>query len=129
MVTWTDESAYVHLGYLTVTGQINLFQDELTGSRMPLSFWIVGGSQVLWGRSLLAARLAGLGLGLARRRCAPASSRSRRDDSDGGAGGGAVVGEAVEEADLVLAEGGGQGDGPGLGGGAGQGVEEGILGI
>ena len=42
MVTWTDESAYVHLGYLTATGQISLFQDELTGSRMPLSFWIVG---------------------------------------------------------------------------------------
>lgn len=64
MVTWTDESAYVHLGYLSVTGQISLFQDELTGSRMPLPFWTVGGSQVLWGRSLLAARLTGLGLGL-----------------------------------------------------------------
>lgn len=64
MVTWTDESAYVHLGYLTATGQISLFQDELTGSRMPLPFWTVGGSQVLWGRSLLAARLAGLGIGL-----------------------------------------------------------------
>jgi hypothetical protein len=64
MVTWTDESAYVHLGYLSVTGQISRFQDELTGSRMPLPFWTVGGSQVLWGRSLLAARLTGLGLGL-----------------------------------------------------------------
>ena len=64
MVTWADESAYVHLGYLSVTGQISLFQDELTGSRMPLPFWTVGGSQVLWGRSLLAARLTGLGLGL-----------------------------------------------------------------
>lgn len=65
MVTWTDESAYVHLGYLTATGQISLFQDELTGSRMPLPFWIVGGSQVLWGRSLLAARLTALAIGLA----------------------------------------------------------------
>jgi hypothetical protein len=31
---------------------------------MPLPFWTVGGLQVLWGRSLLAARLTGLGLGL-----------------------------------------------------------------
>jgi len=64
MVTWTDESAYVHLGYLVATGQISLFQDELTGSRMPLPFWVVGGSQVLWGRSLLAARLVALAIGL-----------------------------------------------------------------
>jgi hypothetical protein len=64
MVTWTDESAYVHLGYLAATGQISLFQDELTGSRMPLPFWIVGGSQVLWGRSLRAARLTALAIGL-----------------------------------------------------------------
>ena len=64
MVTWTDESAYVHLGYLAATGQINLFQDELTGSRMPLPFWVVGGSQVLWGPSLLGARLTSLAIGL-----------------------------------------------------------------
>jgi len=64
MVTWTDESAYVHLGYLVATGQISLFQDELTGSRMPLPFWVVGGSQILWGRNLLAARLSSLALGL-----------------------------------------------------------------
>ena len=32
---------------------------------MPLPFWTVGGLQVLGGRSLLAARLTGLGLGLA----------------------------------------------------------------
>lgn len=64
MVTWTDESAYVHFGYLVASGQISLFQDELTGSRVPLPFWIVGLSQVLWGRSLLAARLMSLGLGV-----------------------------------------------------------------
>ncbi len=64
MVTWTDESAYVHLGYLTAGGQISLFQDELTGSRMPLPFWVLGASQRLWGRSLLAARLTALGIGL-----------------------------------------------------------------
>lgn len=64
MVTWTDESAYVHFGYLAARGQISLFQDELIGSRMPLPFWVVGASQILWGRSLLAARLAALGIGL-----------------------------------------------------------------
>jgi len=62
MVTWTDESAYVHLGYLLATGQISLFQDEMTGSRVPLPFWVVGLSQVWWGRSLLAARLVSLAL-------------------------------------------------------------------
>ena len=40
LVTWTDESAYVHLGYLAASGRISLFQDEMTGSRMPLPFWI-----------------------------------------------------------------------------------------
>ncbi len=64
MVTWTDESAYVHLGYLAAGGRISLFQDELTGSRMPLPFWVLGASQLVWGRSLLAARLTALGIGL-----------------------------------------------------------------
>ena len=65
MVTWTDESAYVHLGYLAAGGEVSLFQDELTGSRMPLPFLVLGASQRLWGRSLLAARLTALGIGLA----------------------------------------------------------------
>lgn len=62
MVTWTDESAYVNLGYLVASGQVSLFQDEMTGSRVPLPFWVLGLSQVAWGRSLLAARLASLAL-------------------------------------------------------------------
>jgi hypothetical protein len=65
LVTWTDESAYVHLGYLAVSGRIDLFQDEMTGSRMPLPFWVNGWSQVAFGRSLLAARLSSLGIGVA----------------------------------------------------------------
>jgi 4-amino-4-deoxy-L-arabinose transferase-like glycosyltransferase len=65
MVTWTDESAYVHLGYLAASGRISLFQDEMTGSRMPLPFWIIGWSQVAFGRSLLAARLTSLAIGVA----------------------------------------------------------------
>ncbi len=64
LVTWTDESAYVHLGYLAASGRISLFQDEITGSRMPLPFWINGWSQVVFGRSLLAARLVSLGIGV-----------------------------------------------------------------
>src|SRR5262249_17947201 len=60
MVSWTDESAYVHLGYLVVHDGINLFQDDLTGSRMPLPFWIIGTSQAIAGRSLLAARMTSL---------------------------------------------------------------------
>lgn len=63
-VTWTDESAYVHLGYLVVSGQISLFQDEMTGSRMPLPFWVNGWSQVAFGRSLLAARLTSVAIGV-----------------------------------------------------------------
>ena len=55
MVTWTDESAYVHLGYFSVTGQISLFQDELTGSRMPRPFWTVGRSQVMTAAALPVA--------------------------------------------------------------------------
>ena len=64
MVTWSDESAYVHLGYLATTGKISLFQDEMTGSRMPLPFYVLGISQVLLGRSLMAARLTSLAFGL-----------------------------------------------------------------
>lgn len=65
LVTWTDESAYVYHGYLAASGQISLFQDEMTGSRMPLPFWVTGWSQVVFGRSLLAARLVSLGIGVA----------------------------------------------------------------
>jgi 4-amino-4-deoxy-L-arabinose transferase-like glycosyltransferase len=65
LVTWTDESTYVHLGYLAASGRISLFQDEMTGARMPLPFWVNGWSQVVFGRNLLAARFASLGIGVA----------------------------------------------------------------
>ena len=64
LVTWTDESAYVHLGYLATVGEIDLFQDELPGSRVPLPFYVVGLSQVLWGRSLMAGRVVSLAFGV-----------------------------------------------------------------
>jgi 4-amino-4-deoxy-L-arabinose transferase-like glycosyltransferase len=65
LVTWTDESAYIHLGYLAASGRISLFQDEMTGSRMPLPFWVNGWSQMAFGRNLLAARFLSLGVGVA----------------------------------------------------------------
>lgn len=64
MTTWPDESAYLHLGYLAATHRITLFQDEMLGSRMPLPFYVIGMSQVLWGRDLFAARLFSLAFGL-----------------------------------------------------------------
>ena len=64
MLTWPDESAYVHLGYLAVIHKANLFQDEMLGARMPLPFYVIGSSQLLWGRNLFAARLLSLAFGL-----------------------------------------------------------------
>lgn len=86
MVTWTDESAYVHLGYLVATGQISLFQDEMTGSRVPLPFWVLGLSQVVWGRSLLAARLVSLALAAVALVLTALVARRCRRDSDNLAG-------------------------------------------
>jgi len=64
MPTWPDESAYLHLGYLAATHKINLFQNEMMGTRMPLPFYMIGVSQVLWGRDLMTARLSSLAFGL-----------------------------------------------------------------
>jgi 4-amino-4-deoxy-L-arabinose transferase-like glycosyltransferase len=59
-----DEESYLGLGRLAVTGAISLFQDNLTGQRMPLPFYVLGGSQVVFGRSLWAGRLVSILLGL-----------------------------------------------------------------
>ena len=64
MLTWPDESAYVHLGYLAAAHKVNLFQDEMIGARMPLPFYVIGVSQLLWGRNLFAARLLSVAFGL-----------------------------------------------------------------
>jgi len=64
LVTWDDETAYVALGRLAVTGEISLYQDDLTGQRMPLPFYVIGASQVMFGRNLWAARLISLLLGV-----------------------------------------------------------------
>ena len=60
MVTWPDETGYLHLGYLAAIGRISLFQDEIVATRMPLPFYVLGATQMIWGRSLLAARFAAL---------------------------------------------------------------------
>src|SRR5712691_11787694 len=64
LITWDDESSFLALGQMALAGQIALFQDEMTGQRMPLPFYVLGASQVLFGRSLWVARLVSLGLGL-----------------------------------------------------------------
>lgn len=64
MVTWPDESAYLHLGYLAASGRISLFQDEIIGTRMPIPFYVLGATQLVWGGNLMAARLAAIVIGL-----------------------------------------------------------------
>lgn len=60
-----EEEMYMYLGKLALTGRISLFQDELVGNRMPLPYYLIGLSQFLCPRSLLAARFFSSALGLA----------------------------------------------------------------
>jgi MFS family permease len=60
MLTWPDETGYLHLGYLAASGRISLYQDEIVATRMPLPFYVLGMTQMIWGRSLLAARFAAI---------------------------------------------------------------------
>lgn len=62
LVSWDAEWGYVFLGHLAIRGEIRLFQDEMLGERLPLPFYVMGASQLIVGRSLLAARLCSLGL-------------------------------------------------------------------
>jgi 4-amino-4-deoxy-L-arabinose transferase-like glycosyltransferase len=64
LVSSDDEESYLSAGHLAVTGAISLYQDDMTGQRMPLPFYVLGGSQVVFGRDLWAARLVSLVLGL-----------------------------------------------------------------
>ncbi len=64
LYTWDDESAYVALGRLATTGALSLYQDEMTGQRMPLPFYVEGASQIIFGRNLWAARLFSLVIGI-----------------------------------------------------------------
>jgi 4-amino-4-deoxy-L-arabinose transferase-like glycosyltransferase len=65
LVPWEDESGYVVVGALAARGEISLYQDEMLGERLPGPFYLLGATQLLAGRSLLAARLFSLILGLA----------------------------------------------------------------
>ena len=64
LVPSENENSYLGLGLLAVTGQISLYQDEVTGQRLPLPFYVFGASQVLFGRSLWAGRLVSVSLGV-----------------------------------------------------------------
>jgi hypothetical protein len=64
LVPEIDDALHMFLGRAALTGEISLFQDELTGHRMGLSYYWVGLSQFLWPRSVVAARLFSAGLGV-----------------------------------------------------------------
>ena len=59
-----DESSALFFGYLTATGQMSMYQDDVVGHRPPGPAYIFGTTQALWGRSLMAARLTGVGFGV-----------------------------------------------------------------
>jgi 4-amino-4-deoxy-L-arabinose transferase-like glycosyltransferase len=83
MVTWGDESAYLTLGYLATSGNISLFQDEMRGQRLPLPFYVLGTSQLLWGRGLLPARLLSLVFGGIAVVCVAIIARRLKGDTAG----------------------------------------------
>lgn len=58
MVPDPDETVHVFLGRMAITGQISLFQDELPGFRAPLPFYFFGLSQLVFDRSVVAARIS-----------------------------------------------------------------------
>lgn len=60
-----DETSALFFGYLTASGRMSLYQDESVGHRPPGPAYILGATQVMWGRSLTAARLASVVFGLA----------------------------------------------------------------
>lgn len=59
------EGVYLYHGQLAVTRQISLYQDEMTVTRVPMPYYVIGLSQVLWGPSLLAGRIVSAAIGLA----------------------------------------------------------------
>ena len=93
-----DEEAYMSLGRLAVTGKISLYQDEMTGQRMALPFYVVGGFQSLFGRNWWAGRLVSVAFGLAALLLAAAAARRLQGEEAGALAGlliatqGALVG-------------------------------------
>src|SRR3989442_1502751 len=65
IVPWDGEWGFVVLGPMLLRGEIRLFQDEIVGQRLPVPFYVIGASQLVVGRSLVAARVTSLLLGAA----------------------------------------------------------------
>jgi hypothetical protein len=63
LVNHDYEAEYLALGNLVVRGELSLYQDEMRGQWVPLPFYFYGLSQLVFGPSLLAARLVSVGLG------------------------------------------------------------------
>lgn len=63
LVPEVDDALHMFLGRSALSGEISLFQDEMTGHRVPLSHYFIGLSQILWPGSVVAARLFSAGLG------------------------------------------------------------------
>lgn len=60
-----DESSALFLGYLAASGRESFYADSMVGHRPPVPAYIFGGTQVIFGRSLLAARHLSIGFGVA----------------------------------------------------------------
>lgn len=63
LVNHDYEAEYLALGNLAVRGELNLYQDEMTGQWVPLPFYVYGATQVVFGPSLWPARLLSVALG------------------------------------------------------------------
>lgn len=63
LVNHDYEAEYLALGNLAVRGQLSLYQHEMTGQWVPLPFYVYGLTQVVFGPSLLPARLLSVTLG------------------------------------------------------------------
>ena len=65
MVPDIDETVHVFLGRDAITGYISLFQDELPGFRAPLPYYFFGLTQLVFDRSIVAARVSSAVVGTA----------------------------------------------------------------
>src|SRR3990172_9059509 len=83
LVSWGDEDAYVALGALAVRGEISLYQDDVTGHRMPLPFYVLGAAQLAFGPNLWMGRLLSLGIGAVVLLLSVAVARQLRGDVAG----------------------------------------------
>lgn len=64
LVPHHDESAALFVGELVASGRLSLYDDAMPGSRAPAPAYVFGATQVLWGRSLQAARRLSVAFGV-----------------------------------------------------------------